>query len=116
MGPVRTWCWRDHLPADAVRLDWREPWVVYVGKEVTICVVVTRGGSSDEQPTGCEPPAREFASQPARHVSRAKTKPQKVGPAEEYLTSAGFFARQVAAHSVRQPLALGGLIRSQGCP
>jgi len=24
-------------------------------KEVTVCVVVTRGGSSDEQPTGCWP-------------------------------------------------------------
>ncbi len=29
--------------------------VVYVGKEVTVCVVVTRGGSFNEQPTGCQP-------------------------------------------------------------
>lgn len=28
--------------------------VVYVGKEVTVCVVVTRGGSLSGQPTGCQ--------------------------------------------------------------
>src|SRR5262249_55591620 len=44
------------IPGIAARLDWRErPRVVSVGKEVTACVVATRGGSSDEQPTGCWP-------------------------------------------------------------
>jgi len=37
----------------ASRLDWWARGVVNIGKEVTVCVVVTRGGSSDEQPTGC---------------------------------------------------------------
>ena len=50
-----TWHGLGQKPAYRRQAGLAESGVVNVGKEVTVCVVVTRGGSSDEQPTGCWP-------------------------------------------------------------
>ena len=53
MVPGLTWLRRDHIVRRASQAGLVARRHGLLGKEVTECVLVTRGGSSDEQPTGC---------------------------------------------------------------